>query len=373
MIIPSLKKSYVGQVYSLEDDMYENIENLDCRLHLKVDSCYLSYKSEHDEDNPCKPYLRFIATCDYVEGDFPHNITKIKFNESQERPISLFYEFSDEELGVLVFKGLYHSDFEVPRIIEKSEFSVDGKVDVLCVNPDDKFKVPLMFANVSKNRILDIDKDDLEGISLVDLFEVSKSYQLENDLENEIKDSKDKEEVKSYGKSKDINPKDNIFESDYAKEFMEEYEKEDIKDVEDENVRNDFDLSDEYMEKEEEVSDEDKEVEALVDDAYDMLSDEEKEILALQEEYELSDEDLEKFKAIRDKIDGMIERDYKFNNRNKKEIIEDRKNAKRQEVKQNEEMLKEDKEENSEKKPQKFASNILDEFDDSQFDEDREF
>lgn len=356
MIVPNLEKSLVGSVYSLDDSLYENHKNVDCDMHIKIDSAYLSYKSEYDELYPAKPYLQLRGVCDYVDGSFPYDITRIKFDEEGERPVNLIYEFSDDELGVLVFKGLYHKDFEVPRILEKMDFMVNGKANLLTVEASNDSKIPLMFADLSANRLVEINENSLDGISIVDLFETAKSMEVSH--EDELDFDED------YGESKKVKVTDNIFENNKFKDYMKEeddtpvYIEENLEDEEENEDINNFN--------------------SIIDDAYDALSDEEKEILALREEYgDLSDEDLRRFKEIRQKVDEMIISDLKYNNRSIEDIKEEREKRKREVIENNIEQIEETEEdkENEEKineKEKRKSTDVLATFNDSN-EEDIEF
>lgn len=341
MIVPNLEKSLVGSVYSLDDSLYENHKNVDCDMHIKVDTAYLSYRSEYDEKYPAKPYLQLRGVCDYVNGDFPYDITRIKFDEENERPVNIIYEFSDDELGVLVFKGLYHKDFEVPRILEKMDFMVNGKANFLSIEASNESNIPLIFADLSANRLIEIDEKDLKDISIVDLFETAKSMEIINE--------KDLSFEEDYGESEKVKVSDNIFESDKYKDYMKEEEDIPV-----------------YVEKDKEVeNDEISEFDSIIDDAYDSLSDEEKEILALKEEYsDLSDEDLRRFKEIRQKVDDMILSDLKFNNRSIEDIKEDRERKKKEMVEKNIEDVNEEKQVEKKK-----STDVLATFNDSDEDD----
>lgn len=343
MIVPNLEKSLVGSVYSLDDSLYENHKNVNCDMHIKVDSAYLSYRSEYDELYPAKPYLQLRGVCDYVDGNFPYDITRIKFDEEGERPVNLIYEFSDDELGILVFKGLYHKDFEVPRILEKMDFMVNGKANLLTVEASNESKVPLMFADLSPNRLVEINENNLDGISIVDLFETAKSMEVKVDKTSDLEED--------YGESKKIKVSDNIFESDKYKDYMKEEEDIPV-----------------YVEKEEEKEDESvDQFNSIIDDAYDSLSDDEKEILALKEEYgDLSDEDLLRFKEIRQKVDDMILSDLKFNKRSIEDIKEDRDRRERESVEKNIEEINDDKKEETVKRK---STDVLATFNDSDEDD----
>lgn len=350
MIIANMKRSFVGEVYNLEDDMYKNYEALDCNLNVKVNNAFLGYRSEYDKDHPCKPYLKLIGTCDNIEGEFPYNINKINFND-RYFDTSIIYEFDNDELSELVKKGLYQKDFKVPKEILRSELNVDGKVDILCVKPDED-KIPLMFADVVNKNELYADKEMLGDIDFVSLFEKAKSLEVSKDVV---------EEENILDVSSEIKPKDNIFENEEYFDFTEE-ENELIDDI-DKEISEAFNKED---------INETTDLENLTDDAYDLLSDEDKRVLALKELYGDLDEDtLLKYDTITKAIKEKIESDYEYNNRSIEEILKQREEVSKKNVEDDKE-IKEEKE-NVKEKEDTLRRNILDNHFEENESEDKEF
>lgn len=349
MIIANMKRSFVGEVYNLEDDMYENYEDLDCNLNVKVNNAFLGYRSEYDKDHPCKPYLKLIGTCDNIEGEFPYNINKINFND-RYFDTSIIYEFDNDELSELVKKGLYQKDFKVPKEISRSELNVNGKVDILCVKPDED-KIPLMFADVVNKNELYANKKMLGDIDFVSLFKKAKSLEVSKE---------EKEEENILDVSSEIKPKDNIFENEEYFNFTEEENK--LIDDVDKEISEDFNK---------EVGSENTDLENLTDDAYDLLSDEDKRVLALKELYGDLDEDtLLKYDAITKAIKEKIESDYEYNNRSIEEILRQREEVSKKNVEDNKEIKEK---EDVKEKEDTLRRNILDNHFEEDEKDDREF
>ena len=85
-------------------------------------NAYIQFDS-YDE-NRYRPYLQLDAELIGGRGSFGNDVTEFGYRENDYLNRSVRYDFTDHELALLVEKGLYQPDFEVPEIFTDTDFEI---------------------------------------------------------------------------------------------------------------------------------------------------------------------------------------------------------------------------------------------------------
>ena len=114
-----------------------------------------------------RPYLQLDAEIYGGRGSLGNDITEFLYREDDRLNRSVRYDFTDEELSLLVKKGLYYPDFEVPSLFTDTEFEIPMEMDITEVELNDKRLVYASFDMIS-----DLQTDsEKSGYDLVNYFE----------------------------------------------------------------------------------------------------------------------------------------------------------------------------------------------------------
>lgn len=162
-------------------------------------NAYIQFDS-YDETR-YRPYLQLDAEIHGGRGQFGNDITEFTYREDDRLNRSVRYDFTDRELALLVEKGLYYPDFEVPSIFTDTEFEVPMDMEITEVELNGKRLVYASFDMIS-----DLQTDsDKSGYDLVSYFEVQQfdrehvqenSFEYESQaVEHEVQDEVEKQEV----------------------------------------------------------------------------------------------------------------------------------------------------------------------------------
>lgn len=125
----------------------------------------------HSKKENYRPYLYLEGLVESLKGDFPEEIGEITFDPTDQPKMIGVYDFSQEELKMLVDKGLYTSDFEVPALITDREtfFELDMDVNVSVISGE-MLDTPLVMATVDNCYDLVLNTDNT-GYQLAQYFE----------------------------------------------------------------------------------------------------------------------------------------------------------------------------------------------------------
>lgn len=162
----------------------EKYESVSGNLIFKPYNAYIQFDS-YDE-NRYRPYLQLDAEVCGGNGFKIDDIDGFVYREDDKLNRSVRYDFTDEELSILVSKGLYQVDFQVPELFTDTDFEIPMTMDLVVVK-------------TSEHRIVYADYDmvsdfttnsEISGYDLVQYFadqqvdlDLAKSKDVE--LENE--------------------------------------------------------------------------------------------------------------------------------------------------------------------------------------------
>ena len=137
------------------------------------------------DENRYRPYLQLDAELIGGRGSFGNDVTEFGYRENDYLNRSIRYDFTDHELAMLVEKGLYQPDFEVPEIFTDTDFEIPIEMDITEVELNGN---RLIYA--SYDMISDLQTDsEKSGYNLVEYFE-EQHYESEksNDFEDQYVD-----------------------------------------------------------------------------------------------------------------------------------------------------------------------------------------
>ena len=162
----------------------EKVTTLDsvCEIEVRMSEAYMQHRHWLDKENPGRPYLTLIGDCHRMKGDLPFDAASIVFDDFNGIPVTINYEFSDDELADLVHKGLHCPNFETPDIFTDSVFTFDAECSMLVVKPENDLDAPLFFVDINDKSGLSV--NNTCGYTLADYFE--KAEPLEHIDESEF-------------------------------------------------------------------------------------------------------------------------------------------------------------------------------------------
>ena len=133
------------------------------------------------DENRYRPYLQLDAELIGSRGSFGNDVTEFAYRENDYLNRSIRYDFTDYELALLVEKGLYQPDFEVPEIFTDTDFEIPIEMDITEVELNGN---RLIYA--SYDMISDLQTDsEKSGYNLVEYFE---EQHYENEKSNDFED-----------------------------------------------------------------------------------------------------------------------------------------------------------------------------------------
>ena len=142
-------------------------------------NAYIQFDS-YDE-NRYRPYLQLDAELIGGRGSFGNDVTEFGYRENDYLNRSIRYDFTDHELALLVEKGLYQPDFEVPEIFTDTDFEIPIEMDITEVELNGN---RLIYA--SYDMISDLQTNsEKSGYNLVEYFE---EQHYENEKSNDFED-----------------------------------------------------------------------------------------------------------------------------------------------------------------------------------------
>ena len=133
------------------------------------------------DENRYRPYLQLDAELIGGRGSFGNDVTEFGYRENDYLNRSIRYDFTDHELALLVEKGLYQPDFEVPEIFTDTDFEIPIEMDITEVELNGN---RLIYA--SYDMISDLQTDsEKSGYNLVEYFD---EQHYENEKSNDFED-----------------------------------------------------------------------------------------------------------------------------------------------------------------------------------------
>ena len=142
-------------------------------------NAYIQFDS-YDE-NRYRPYLQLDAELIGGRGSFGNDVTEFGYRENDYLNRSIRYDFTDHELALLVEKGLYQPDFEVPEIFTDTDFEIPIEMDITEVELNGN---RLIYA--SYDMISDLQTNsEKSGYNLVEYFD---EQYYENEKSNDFED-----------------------------------------------------------------------------------------------------------------------------------------------------------------------------------------
>ena len=101
-----------------------------------------------------RPYLVLVGRAVELRGDFPFDVTTVRFAEEEDRPpVSFRYELSRTNLVEMCAKGLFEPGFDVPDVIRNTDFELPCSVSCAALAPVAEDDSPVVFADVDVNSL----------------------------------------------------------------------------------------------------------------------------------------------------------------------------------------------------------------------------
>lgn len=133
----------------------------DCIARIQMTNAFLKYHPDTDPEYARRPYLRLYGECFGVAAAtedhlFPHDRAFIDLDDDDRIPVSMTYEFTDEQIADLVLKGLFHTGFQCPDAIKnaENEFNIAFPAEITTFFPGKEAEAqglaPLYFINLPK-------------------------------------------------------------------------------------------------------------------------------------------------------------------------------------------------------------------------------
>ena len=113
----------------------EKYDSVSGNLVFKPYNAYIQFDS-YDE-NRYRPYLQLDAEICGGNGFRIDDIDGFVYREDDKLNRSVRYDFTDEELSILVNKGLYQVDFQVPELFTETDFEIPIAMDLVVVKTSD--------------------------------------------------------------------------------------------------------------------------------------------------------------------------------------------------------------------------------------------
>lgn len=158
-------------------------------------NAYIAYGSY--DDSRYRPYLVLDTEIKGAIGDFSNGITEFRYRDDDKLLRAVNYDFTDDELSVLVSKGLYNKDFEVPALFTDTDFEIPIDLDIYLVNVNDKTMIYASYDMISDLKTnskeseydlvqyFDKQVQDTYDFDLEDDYDETYLTQFENEVENE--------------------------------------------------------------------------------------------------------------------------------------------------------------------------------------------
>ena len=142
-------------------------------IKVAVDTVYFT---DHGPRSNYRPVLhirgRLVGLVPYDSPEIAYGVTEVVFDDKTEGGVPVvdaFYEFTDEQLVVLVGKGYFNEGFEPPSDLIDQVWTLPARYQGLVIAPEHENDAPLVFIDVIDRDGLLIDVD-ASGLDLSDYF-----------------------------------------------------------------------------------------------------------------------------------------------------------------------------------------------------------
>lgn len=148
-------------------------------IKVMVDTLYFT---NHGPKSNYRPALhirgRLVGLAPYDTPEIAYGVTEVTFDDQTEGEVptvDAFYEFTDEQLVVLVGKGYFNEGFEPPSDLIDQVWTLPARYQALVIAPEHDSDAPLVFVDVIDRDGLLIDSE-MSGLFLSDYFPDYLSY-----------------------------------------------------------------------------------------------------------------------------------------------------------------------------------------------------
>ena len=133
-----------------------------------------TFKNEEGVTNNHRPYLymdaRLISVQPKNPADLSHGVTGITFGTDVQEKISVFYTFTDEQLGTMARNGYFSETFRIPAQLYGVPLDIEADCDIVVIPPVEGERVPVVLAQMSNAGEIIINEQST-GMDLSVLFE----------------------------------------------------------------------------------------------------------------------------------------------------------------------------------------------------------
>ena len=209
-------------------------------------NAYIQFGS-YDE-NRYRPYLQLDAELCGGRGSFGDGITEFVYREDDRLDRSVRYDFTDRELAILVEKGLYHPEFEVPQLFTDTEFEIPMEMDIVEVELNGNRLVYASYDMISDletnseksgyDLVTYFDQFDYEAHTPTVMNEVENPFVFENELQDDVAVEEQQEQQEEMVEERHAAEPDKVYENEadvvadlVLDEIMADEASEEIKDV----------------------------------------------------------------------------------------------------------------------------------------------
>lgn len=166
------KKSIIGSDYFTRASAGGQVTTLgvaELGASIKPTSVVLKRRSEFDEVRPARPYMQIRGQVNTIEGRLPYGVSELKL-EGDGRDVAFVYEFTDEDLKVLIDKGLFRPGFKVPDVIMDNELVMPLSVEVSHLDLELTDGVPVFFLEI-ESPLKNVVNEATTGYNFAEYFE----------------------------------------------------------------------------------------------------------------------------------------------------------------------------------------------------------
>lgn len=147
----------------------EEISDIPCEMKVSMDSVFFSYGSEEVNYRP-RLHMRGKLISIIPAIEMPLNITEISFDPESGPIIDGFYSFTDDQLAVLVQKGYFTYEFDIPALFSETVWELPTTIDALLVPGDAAAEIaPAIFVDIHDQLEMSVDMNN-SGYNLSEEF-----------------------------------------------------------------------------------------------------------------------------------------------------------------------------------------------------------
>lgn len=147
----------------------EEYSDIPCLMRVSMDSVFFTYDAEVTNYRP-RLHMRGKLMSIIPSVEMPLNINEITFDPESGPAINGFYNFDDDQLAVLVSKGYFSENFNIPELLSESVWELPVEIDALLVLGDPETDiVPAIFVDIHDQLSVSIDMNN-SGYDLANVF-----------------------------------------------------------------------------------------------------------------------------------------------------------------------------------------------------------